>query len=117
MDWQLVGLTLLFATPGLLGGLVGLLGFTRTEKVLAAAYFVGFATMFVVHNIFFSADVPDLRTKADVDAWVARMHSAHTIASGVGWFCVLVATTFCVVALVHIWRERSLLWKTLGVKT
>lgn len=117
MDWQLLGLTSLFAMPGLLVGLVGLLGFTRTEKVLGAAYFAGFATLLVVLNVFVGSEVPDLRSKADVDSWLARMDSAHRIANGVIWFCISAATAFCVVALVHLWRERFALWKKLRVKT
>lgn len=117
MDWQLLGLTLLFATPGLLGGLVGLLGFTRAEKTLGAAYFCGFAILLVIVIFFSGADVSVLRTEADVDSWLAQMKAVHRAAGGMIWFCISVATAFCVVALMHLWRERVTLWKKLRVQT
>lgn len=117
MDWQLLGLTLLFATPSLLGGLVGWLGFTRAEKTLGAAYFCGFAILLVILSFFPSFNDAEFSTKADVDSWLARMDMIHRAASGMIWFCIAVATAFCVVALMHLWRERVTLWKKLRVQT
>lgn len=119
MDWQLVGLTGLFVTPSLLVGLVGLLGFTRTEKLLGAAYYAGFAALILlaVLDESLSSGAADLGTKADIDSWMARKHGVYRAANGVIWFCISAATAFCVLALVHIWRERSTLWKKLQVKS
>ena len=118
MDWKLVGLMALLVTPGLLAGVVGMLGFTRAEKLLGAAYHAGFAALLVlaVLNDFFSRDVAKLQTKADCDMWLERMDCAHRVANGIIWFCVSAVTAFCVVAVVHIWRERFILWKKLQVK-
>lgn len=116
MDWQLLGLTLLFAVPGLLVGLVGWLGFTRAEKILGATYFSGFAILLVIVSFFSGFNDAELSTKADVDSWLAQMKAVHRATSSMIWFCIAVATAFCVVALLHIWRERSTLWNKLRVR-
>ena len=117
MDWHLLGLALLFSVPGLLVGLVGWLGFTRAEKILGAVYFCGFAILLVILGYFPGFNDAELRDKADVESWLARMDAVHRVASGMIWFCISVAIAFCVVALMHLWRERVTLWKKLRVQT
>jgi hypothetical protein len=116
MDWELVGLVSLFVAAGLITAFAGLLGFTRTEKALGAVYFAGFAALLIVLSVFVSSDVPDIRTKADVDAWLARIENGLRLAMCLCWFCRAAATAFLVVAVMHIWRERSALLKKLRLE-
>ncbi len=123
MDWELIAVVAFLICAGLIVVIVCMLGLTRTEKSLGAAYVVGFASLLCVINLPDGFAMPVLQTdgdvvtwKAEIDTWTARIDTVHQLCMGMIWLTVAAGIAFLFVAATHIWRERAKLVDKLKVE-
>ena len=108
IDWELIGVVLLIAIPGLITATVTALGHTALEKAFAIAFVLSFVALMVTINHFFAIDSPpELRTIRDVDNWLDSMHKARVVADLCWWFSIFSASSYLLAAIHHIWRDRK----------
>ncbi len=107
IDWQVVCVMSLFVLAGSIFATVGMLGLSRTEKLLAATYFAAFTAQLVTLNLYCNPDTwPELRSIEDVDNWLASMNRAMYVADLLWWLSVAAGAAFFITAVRHIWRQR-----------
>ena len=110
IDWEIIGIVLLIAIPGLVTVTVSLLGHTPLEKTFATAFVLSFIALMVTINYLFAIDSPpELRTVRDVDTWLDSMNNARIVGDLCWWFSFVAAGCYLTAAIHHIWRDRKIL--------
>ena len=115
MDWELIGLLSFAIAAGLIIVASGVLGYTRTEKVLGAVFFTTGAGFIWSISAFLDKSA-DFRGDADVDRWLAEMDRAVSVVDLFGWIAIAVAGAFLLTAIAHLWRERDKLRQSLQIE-